>query len=598
MLRSDRLYFFTTTAFLLLGMLLAGAADRDRPIAPPTALPVLTATPPVPTTGYEAPRYPMAKSTLSASSLSVVSTWREQAETSEQVSATLASSRSVVQSSVVAEGLGAFQLANPSFSDESLVLVPAVVPAAGTLLFFESQIGYATTSQFARVQVSTNNGTSWTSIWSKQGSGGAGDGGFQLETVSLGAYAGMTIHLRFFYEFTSGSAYTETTSSVGWFIDDIQIGEDFIKRPYLLTGDPTPDEILMLEYINRARADANAESARLAATSDPDVASAVSYFSVNKTMMSSQFAALTQTTQPLAMNSRLLAAARIHSQDMLENVFQGHVSSSNPPAPNLPSDSMGTRITRQGYVYSTVAENVYAYADSPWHAHAGFNIDWGYGPGGMQSPAGHRLAIHNGTFREIGIGVLEGSRTSGSTTVGPLVVTQNFGTGSGGGQPLITGVAFLDTDGDGFYDPGEGLADVRVEVEDSSYFTQASTHGAYAIPVSNDGTYEISFQRAGHPRFSRQVTVSGGLNVKVDYWGESLLVDTVERPTPTSVRLTAQQSRPAASLELQVSSDLVTWSTLSHTRSDLPDGRIRLDASLPAATPKSFFRIAANWEAY
>lgn len=598
MAKSDHLIFFKTAAFLLAGTLLATAAGSDSPVAPPPAPPVLTATPPVPTTGYEALRYPVAKSALSASSLSVVSTWREQAETNEQVTATLASSRSVVQSSVVAEGTGAFQLANPSFSDESLVLVPAVLPAAGTRLFFESRIGYATTSQFARVQVSTNNGTSWTSIWSRQGSGGAGDGGFRLETVSLGAYAGLTIRLRFFYEFTSGSAYTDTTSSVGWFIDDIQIGEAFIKRPYLLTGDPTTNEILMLEYINRARADANAESARLAATSDPDVASAVSYFGVNKTMMSSQFAALTQTTQPLAMNSRLLAAARIHSQDMLENVFQGHVSSSNPPAPNLPSDSMGTRITRQGYVYSTVAENVYAYADSPWHAHAGFNIDWGNGPGGMQSPAGHRLAIHNGTFREIGIGMLEGSRTSGSTTVGPLVVTQNFGTGSGGGQPLITGVAFLDTDSDGFYDPGEGLAGVKVEVEDSSYFTQTSTHGAYAIPVSNNGTYEISFHRAGHPRFSRPVTVSGGLNVKVDYRGESLLVDTVERPTPTSVRLTARQSQVAASLELQVSSDLVTWSPLPHTRSDLPDGRIRLDANLASDAPKSFFRIVANWEAY
>jgi len=598
MLKPDRLYFSTTTAFLLLGMLLAGAVDGDLPIAPPTAPPVLTATPPVPTDGYEAPRYPMAKSALSASSLSVVSTWREQVETSEQVSATLASSRSVVQSSVVAEGVGAFQLGNPSFSDESIVLAPAVVPAVGTLLFFESKIGYATTFQFARVQVSTNNGASWTSIWSKQGSGSAGDGGFQLETVSLGAYAGMTIRLRFFYEFTTGSAYTGTDSSVGWFIDDIQIGEVFIKRPYLLTGDPTADEILMLEFINRARANAAVECARLAATSDPDVVSAVSFFGVKKTTMASQFAALTQTTQPLAMNSRLLAAARIHSQDMLENVFQGHVSSSNSPAPNLPGDTVGSRITRQGYVYSTAAENVYAYADSPWHAHAGFNIDWGYGSGGMQSPAGHRLAIHNGTFREIGIGVLEGSKTNGSTTVGPLLVTQNFGTGSGGGQPLITGVAFLDSDGDAFYDPGEGLSDVRVDVEDSSYFTQTSTHGAYAIPVTNDGTYEISFQRPGHPRVSRQVTVSGGSNVKVDYLGESLIVDTVERPTPTSVRLTAQQSRPPVSLELQVSSDLVTWSTLSHTRSDLPDGRIRLDASLPSVTPKSFFRIVVNWGAY
>lgn len=593
------MYLLSTIAFLLAAILPALAFDGDRsPVAPPPAPPVVTATSPVPALGYETPRYPSPKSALSAGIMSVVSSWREQAETNTQVTATLASARSVVQSSVVAEGEGAFQLANPSFSDESIVLIPSLVPAAGTQLFFESKIGYATTSQFARVQVSTNNGTSWNSIWSRQGSGGSGDGGFNLETISLGAYAGMTIRLRFFYEFTTGYAYTDTTASAGWFIDDIQIGEAFIKRPYLLTGDPTPNEILLLEFINRARANANAECARLAASTDPDVLNAVSYFGVNKTMMASQFAALTQTTQPLAMNSRLLATARIHSQDMLDNVFQGHVSSSSPPAPNLPGDSMGTRITRQGYVYSTVAENVYAYADNPWHAHAGFNIDWGNGPGGMQSPAGHRLAIHNGTFREIGIGALEGSKTNGSTTVGPLVVTQNFGTGSGGGQPLITGVAFLDADGDRFYDAGEGLADVRVDVTGSSWFAQTSTHGAYAIPVSGNGTYEISFQRKGHPRVSRQVTVSGGFNVKADYLGESLLIDMVELPTPTSVRLTAQQSRPAASLQLQVSSDLATWSTLSHTRSDLPDGRIRLDASLPTATQKNFFRILASWEAY
>lgn len=198
MLKSDRLFFFTSATFLLAGTLLATAAGSDLPMASPPAPPVLTATPPVPMTGYEALRYPTPKSALSASSLSVVSTWREQAETSAQVTATLASSRSVVRSSVVAEGTGAFQLANPSFSDESLVLVPSVLPTAGTRLFFESRIGYATTSQFARVQVSTNNGTSWTSILSRRGTDSAGDGGFHLETVSLGAYAGMTIRLRFF----------------------------------------------------------------------------------------------------------------------------------------------------------------------------------------------------------------------------------------------------------------------------------------------------------------------------------------------------------------------------------------------------------------
>lgn len=579
---------------LACGITLQATGMAEVAHAPPTPPPAIEAAVPEPESATQPSRGPTAKSTPATLNTGPVSTWRERAEDDSQVTATLASARPVVQGTFVAEGTGAFQLANPAFTDESIVLGPGIIPGADTSLFFESRLGYATSAQFARVQVSTN-GTHWTNLWSRAGSGGAGDGGFRLETLPLAAYAGTTIRIRFLYDFIGGTAYTGTDPGIGWHIDDIQIGATFIKRPYLETGDPTADEILMLEFINRARANANAEAARLASTTDPDVANAVAFFNVDFNMMSSQFAALAQTTQPLAMNARLLAAARLHSRDMLDNVFQGHSSSANPPAPNMPYDNLANRLSRQGYPYSTAAENVFSYAENPWHGHAGFNIDWGNGPGGMQSPAGHRLAIHNAVYREVGIGVIAGSKTSGLTTVGPLLVTQNFGAQTGGGQALVTGVAFLDGDADGFYDPSEGIANVRVEVDGSSYNTLTSTHGAYAVPVASDGIYRISFIRPGHPVVSRDITVDGGLNVKADYRGESVLVEKIERPTPSSVRLTARPSGPQATLSLQSSADLISWSTLPHTQATLPGGLLSLDATLPSPQEKLYFRIHAVW---
>jgi hypothetical protein len=420
-----------------------------------------------------------------------------------------------------------------------------------------------------------------------------------LVTVPLGIYAGASLKLRFFYEFTSGIAYTgpSTSPPTGWFIDDIQIGESFIKRLYEQNGDPTEDEVLMLEFINRARADAAAEAQRLAATTDPDVISAMNYYGTDRTLMTNQFATLTQSTQPLAMNARLLAAARVHSQDMLTNIFQGHSSSSNPPPPNQPFDTLGARLSRQNYGFSTAAENVFAYSKNAWHAHAGFNIDWGTGTGGMQTPPGHRLAIHNGAFREVGIGVIKGTSGSGASAVGPMLVTQDFATASGGGLPLITGVAYTDTDGDNFYDPGEGLGGVRVEVDGSSYYAITSSQGSYTIPVSGNGTYQISFQRDGYPPAVRSVSVAAGINIKADYRGESVRVESVNRPSPTTMRLVVARSGPSGSLQLKSSPDLQTWSDVASTQTVLTSGRIQLDASIGAQETRRFLRVQGSWPA-
>src|SRR5438270_4001409 len=88
-------------------------------------------------------------------------------------------------------------------------------------------------------------------------------------------------------------------------------------------GDPTDEEQLYLEYLNRSRADPPAEGVRLANTTDPDVVSAYNFFSVDLALMQSQFNAIA-AAPPMAMNAQLLAAARLHSGDMFTNQFQGH----------------------------------------------------------------------------------------------------------------------------------------------------------------------------------------------------------------------------------------------------------------------------------
>ena len=107
-----------------------------------------------------------------------------------------------------------------------------------------------------------------------------------------------------------------------------------------------------------------------------------------------QFKTLEQHLPPLSMNGSLTNAAQLHSQDMFNNVFQGHTSSNNPLPPNKPGDRPQDRGEHQNY-YGGVGENIYAYADNVLDGHIGFEIDWGESLEGrslhgMQDPPGHR----------------------------------------------------------------------------------------------------------------------------------------------------------------------------------------------------------------
>src|SRR5215471_8573707 len=100
-------------------------------------------------------------------------------------------------------------------------------------------------------------------------------------------------------------------------------------------GQPTDEEQLYLEYLNRSRTNAAAEGFRLAHTTDADILSAYSYFQVDLNLMQSEFNT-NPPVPPLAMNAQLMTAARLHSGDMFTNVYQGHVDTNGA--------TLGTRV--------------------------------------------------------------------------------------------------------------------------------------------------------------------------------------------------------------------------------------------------------------
>jgi len=132
----------------------------------------------------------------------------------------------VQQSSVVASGSYSFHLAHPSPpTDQTLTLNQVFVPRTNTLLKFKSQLGYAADGQSAKVQISTNGGTSWVDLFSQTGdlSGYPIETAFTNRSLSLAAYTGNIAVLRFNYHIGVGSYYYQTSAGVGWYIDDIVI---------------------------------------------------------------------------------------------------------------------------------------------------------------------------------------------------------------------------------------------------------------------------------------------------------------------------------------------------------------------------------------
>ncbi|MEM7745607.1 MAG: CAP domain-containing protein [Pseudomonadota bacterium] len=278
-----------------------------------------------------------------------------------------------------------------------------------------------------------------------------------------------------------------------------------------MSATPSNYEQLMVELINRARADPVGEVDRLILNDDPvqaaepDITSALNFFNVDIDLFRSQLAG-TAPVAPLAWNEALGQSATVHSELMVQYDEQSH---------NLPGEpGLGQRVINAGYDFNAIAENIFAFSRSALYGHAGFYIDWGYGPGGIQDPAGHRDSILNATYAEVGIGVLE--NVDDNLDVGPNVVTQHLGRRYNSDFAL-TGVVIDDTDNDDFYDIGEGLGGVTVTAQSggSTFTTVSYASGGYTL-VLPDGTYDVTFSGGGLQGAVTQSVTIGTSNVKLD----------------------------------------------------------------------------------
>ncbi|WP_417525594.1 CAP domain-containing protein [Marinovum sp.] len=292
---------------------------------------------------------------------------------------------------------------------------------------------------------------------------------------------------------------------------------------------PTAFEQELLELLNRARADPAGEPAQWIADiasqtgTSAALTSALRYFNVDAQAFHDQLAAFSAVA-PLAWNDALASAAEGHSAALIAADEQSHQVSGEAP--------LGRRIADAGYANARAwAENVYAYAPGASDAHAGFVIDWGYDAedfngtqlladwqargDGMQDPAGHRDTILSASYTEVGIGVL--AESDPATSVGPYVVTQNFGN-RWNYEPQLLGVVLQDADGDRFYDAGEGLGGISVTLLQGGATVASTTTwdaGGYQLALG-PGDYTLRFSGGALTGVIEQQITMGTENLKRD----------------------------------------------------------------------------------
>ncbi|HYP18234.1 MAG TPA: hypothetical protein VEQ65_13560, partial [Opitutus sp.] len=142
----------------------------------------------------------------------------------DSITASISPGYNATQSGVVGAGASSFHLAHAAFADQALTLPETfVVTQNNAAIGFLSRLGFATTAQTARVQVSAD-GRVWTDVYTQAGTGNSGEAGFSARSASLASFVGRTIRVRFNYTVAlGGSAFTQTDNGVGWSVDNITL---------------------------------------------------------------------------------------------------------------------------------------------------------------------------------------------------------------------------------------------------------------------------------------------------------------------------------------------------------------------------------------
>lgn len=266
---------------------------------------------------------------------------------------------------------------------------------------------------------------------------------------------------------------------------------------------PSAYEQYMLELVNRARLNPDAEATRYGLTD------------LNQGLTSGSITS--DPKQPLIFNLLLIDSARSHSQWMSDTNTFSHTGNGG----STPSQ----RMIAAGYSFT-----------GSWGA--GENVAWKGTTGtpnvtqyiadqhkGLFLSAGHRANILNGSFREIGIGAIQDTFTNNGTTYNAVLTTQNFA--YSGSSIFLTGVVYSDlVINDNFYSVGEGLSGIRVtakrQSDNKSFVINTMNAGGYQIALTA-GTYSVTFSLEGQRLGSIQTVTIGNQNVKVDLNTDSII---------------------------------------------------------------------------
>ncbi len=130
----------------------------------------------------------------------------------------------LISSQDQASGNFSFHLAHTYPDPQSFELDRNFLLGDTSVLRFKMRLGWATMNQVARVQISLDGGNSWRDLYSRHGTGGAGDMDFVAHEVSLAAYTGQVARFRVLYDYLGGSYYPQSYEGIGLYVDDIELG--------------------------------------------------------------------------------------------------------------------------------------------------------------------------------------------------------------------------------------------------------------------------------------------------------------------------------------------------------------------------------------
>jgi hypothetical protein len=311
------------------------------------------------------------------------------------------------------------------------------------------------------------------------------------------------------------------------------------------SGDPTPAEQLVLQYINRARANPTAEGRRLGI----DITEGLQDDPSNG-CYGPQYVG---PRPPLAMNSILHSIAQAHSEDMYNRNYFDHTTPDGVTA--------FQRMTNAGYEFSNAGENIGAGTEmTATQLEDELMLDPGYP---CRAHRMNLLDIFPGypppAYLETGIGYYQGSN-------GQAFITEDFGTASQG--PFLIGVVYSDANGNNFYDIGEGIPGVTITPSAGDYYAISSSSGGYQFPIPTSGTLTVTASSGGFGPISKTITLTGS-NVELDFTPQGGITTTATQTTTsqTTLQSTTQSFTQTTSQTTVQTTQTTTSSTQSYQSS-------------------------------